>query len=171
MKKFVFGLMFLGVASLVCSQEIKRESQEIVLEGVTVSSPNFSYLASVQDKNTPQVVVGLERKAASFNLKESPIYNKMDKAYEVFFSNNKGRIVATYDNKGKILSSFEKFGDVVLPVTVRNTVYESYPDWKINSNTYLVSYYRDKSVKKTYHFQIVKDNLKKNLKLTMKARK
>ncbi|MGB5665969.1 MAG: hypothetical protein WBM53_03905 [Maribacter sp.] len=169
MKKVVFGLLFLGLASLGYCQEPKSEAQQVALEGVTVISPNFSYLTSVQDENTPATVRVLERKAASFNLKKSPIYNQIDEAYEVFFSNSKGRIVATYDNDGKILSSFEKFGDVVLPVPVRNTIFESYPNWKINSNAYAVSYYRDKGVKKTYHFQISKEDLKQNLKLTLKG--
>lgn len=164
MKKVVFGIFFLGFASLTYSQEV-------VLEGVTVTSPNFSYLSSVQDENTPANVAVLERKVASFNLQESPVFNKIDKAYEVFFSNSKGRIVATYDDEGKILSSFEKFEDVVLPTSIRNTIYQSYPDWKMNSNTYVVSYYHDKSVKKTYHFQILKNDTKKNLKLTLKASK
>lgn len=169
MKKALFGLLFLGLASLAFSQEPKSEAQEVALEGVTVTSPNFTYLTSVQDNNTPANVKVLERKAASYDLKESPIYNKVAEAYEVFFSNSKGRILATYDNDGKILSAFEKFGDVVLPVPVRNTIFEEYPDWKVNSNAYAVTYYRDKGVKKTYHFQISKNAKKRNLKLTLKG--
>ena len=158
-------MLLLGFASLLYSQEPKAVVQGVELEGVTVTSPNYRYLAMVQDENTPETVRGLERKAASFNLLESPIYNKIDKAYEVFFSNSKGRIVATYDDEGKILCSYEKFGDVAVPVSIRNTVFESYPDWKMNKNTYLVTYYRNKGVKKTYHFQIEKGNETKNLKL------
>ena len=88
MKKVVFGLLFLGLASLGYCQEPKSEAQQVALEGVTVISPNFSYLTSVQDENTPATVRVLERKAASFNLKKSPIYNQIDEAYEVFFSNS-----------------------------------------------------------------------------------
>ena len=106
MKKWMFGLLILGLASLVYSQEPDKEVCEVVLEGVTVTSPNFAYLATVQDNRTPATVKGLERKAASFNLKESPIYNKIDKAFEVFFSNSKGRIVATYDEEGNITMEY-----------------------------------------------------------------
>ena len=168
MKKMMFGLLFLGLASLVHSQEPDKKTREVVLEGVTVTSPNFAYLATVQDNGTPETVKGLERKAASFNLKESPIYNKIDKAFEVFFSNSKGHIVATYDEEGNILSSFEKFGDVVLPLSIRNTVYEAYPDWTVKKNTYVVTYYHNKGAKKTYHFQIMKGEKTKNLKLKWK---
>ncbi len=169
MRKWVLGFLFLGLASLIYSQQPKKEVREVVLEGVTVTSPNYDYLAMVQDRNTPKTVIGLERKAASFDLKESPVYNKIDKAYEVFFSNSKGRIVATYDDKGKILTSVEKFGNVVAPGPIRNTIYQAYPEWTMSENTYRVTYFHNKRVKKTYHFQISKGDETKNLKVTWKA--
>ena len=169
MRKVLFGFVFLGLASLAFAQEPETEVRRVELEGVIVTSPNFAYLSDVQDETTPETVKRLERKAASYDIKKSPIYNKIDKAYEVFFSNSKGKIVATYDDEGKILTSFEKFKDVVVPVSIRNTVYEAYPDWKMNKNTYLVTYYHNSSVKKTYHFQIENGSEKKNLKLTWKA--
>ena len=167
MRKAVFGLLFLGLASLAYAQDSPQEDvREVVLEGVTLTSPNYDYLAEVQDPEASQTVKKLERKAANFDIKESPVYNKIDKAYEVFFSNSKGKIVATYDEDGKILSAFEKFGDIIVPESIRNTVVQAYPDWKMNSNKYLVTYYHDKGAKKVYHFQIEKDNMKKNLKMT-----
>ena len=167
MRKAVFGLLFLGLASLAYAQDRPQEDvREVVLEGVTLTSPNYDYLAEVQDPEASQTVKKLERKAANFDIKESPVYNKIDKAYEVFFSNSKGKIVATYDEDGKILSAFEKFGDIIVPESIRNTVVQAYPDWKMNSNKYLVTYYHDKGAKKVYHFQIEKDNMKKNLKMT-----
>ena len=169
MRKWIFGMLFLGFASLFYAQETETGVRAVELEGVTITSPNFAYLASVQDKTTPETVKVLERKAASFNLKESPVYNKIDKAYEVFFSNSKGKIVATYDDEGKILSSFEKFTDVKAPTHIRNTVYGAYPEWKMSKNTYLVSYYKDEGVKKTYHFRISKGEETKNLKLVWEA--
>ncbi|MGB5691651.1 MAG: hypothetical protein WBM43_03495 [Flavobacteriaceae bacterium] len=169
MRKWVLGLLFLGLASLVYSQQPQREVNEVILEGVTVTSPNFDYLAMVQDRNTPETVKGLERKAASFVLMESPVYNKIDKAYEVFFSNSKGRIVATYDDGGKIISSVEKFANVVVPGPIRNTVYNAYPEWTMSENTYRVTYFHNKGVKKTYHLQISKGDETKNLKVTWKA--
>ncbi len=167
MRNLVIGLIFLGLASLSYSQERpQKEVREVVLEGVTLTSSNYQYLAEVQDPEASATVKKLERKAANFDIKESPVYNKIDKAYEVFFSNNKGKIVATYDENGKILSAFEKFGDIIVPDPIRNTVYQAYPNWKMNSNTYVVTYYHDKGAKKIYHFQIEKNNKKKNLKMT-----
>ncbi len=169
MKKYAVGLLLAGLTSLGLAQDPEPIVREVALEGVTLVSPNASYLASVQDRATPENVLKLERKAASYNLKESPIYNKIDKAYEVFFSNSKGKIVATYNDDGKIITSYEKFSDVILPPYVRNTVHSAYPGWTMNSNTYLVSYYKNKGVKKIYHFKIEKDGETKSLKMKMKA--
>ena len=166
MKKAMWVILILGCTSFGFAQEPKKETREVVLEEVTVTSPNFTYLNAVQDDQTPVRVRSLERKAASFDLKESPVYNNIEEVYEIFFSNQNGRIVAYYDDEGKILSSFEKFQDIVLPKSIRESVYEAYPDWKVNGNTYVVSYYKDRGVKKTYHFQVEKDRVKKNLKLT-----
>ncbi|MBT8179567.1 MAG: hypothetical protein HKP60_10655 [Eudoraea sp.] len=167
MRKWIFGLLFIGLASLTFAQDRPKEDVRTVeLEGVILTSPNYAYLAEVQDVASSEIVQKLERKVATFDIKESPMYNKIDKAYEVFFSNSKGKIVATYDENGKILSAFEKFGDVVVPDPIRNTVVQAYPDWKMNSNKYLVTYYHDKGAKKVYHFQLEKNNKKKNLKMT-----
>ena len=167
MRKLVFGLILLGFASLTYAQDRpKSDDRTVELEGVVLTAPNYAYLAEVQDEQSSPIVKKLERKAATFNIKESPMYNKIDKAYEVFFSNSKGKIVATYDENGKILSAFEKFGDIVVPDPIRNTVVQAYPDWKMNSNKYLVTYYHDKGAKKVYHFQLEKNNKKKNLKMT-----
>lgn len=168
MKAIVFGMLFLGLTSLGYAQELNKEAnedetQEVVLEGVTVTALNMDYLEKVHDKATPEVVKELEHKAARFKIKGTPIYFSEVGPYEVHFSNSKGNIIATYNRKGKILVSSEKFKDVVLPLEVRNSVYREYPDWKINSNVYLVSYHHNKGVKKIYQFQIGKDNDKRNL--------
>ena len=169
MKKVLLSLLALSITSFGFAQEPKDQVKEIVLEGVTLKPPNFEYLAAVQGPNTPATVKVLERKAAYYDLEESPIYDDSYDAYEVFFSDSDGRIIATYDKNGKILKSYEKFKDIPIPAPVRNTVYQAYPDWKINKYTYVVSYYKDKSIKKTYHFQIENGNKKKNLKMTWKG--
>lgn len=167
MRNIVFGLFLLGLASLTYAQDRPTdEVREVVLEGVTLTSPNYAYLAQVQDPEASLTVKKLEREAASFDIKESPVYNKIDKIYEVFFENTKGKIVATYDENGKILTAFEKFGDIKVPDPIRNTVFQAYPDWKMNTNKYLVTYYHNKGAKKVYHFQLEKGDMKKNLKMT-----
>ena len=172
MKAIVFGMLFLGLTSLGYAQELnneakEEETQEVVLEGVTVTALNMDYLEKVHDEVTPEVVKELEHKAARFKIKGTPIYFSDVGPYEVHFSNSKGNIIATYNRKGKIMVSSEKFKDVASPVVVRNSVYNEYPDWEIKSSVYLVSYHYNKGVKKLYQFQIGKDNYKKNLKIDM----
>ena len=165
MKKILLGLFILGVVNLVFAQEPEYKAQVIELEGVVLKPPNFEYLASVQGKHTPATVKVLERKAAYYDVKESPVYDDSYDAYEVFFSHSDGRVIATYDKDGQIVKSFEKFKDIPVPAPIRNTVYETFPDWTISKHTYVVSYYRNRSIEKTYHFQIRKGKEKKNLKM------
>ena len=169
MKKFVIGIFVLGVLSTVFSQDPEYKAQVIELEGVVLKPPNFEYLASVQSKHTPATVKVLERKAAYYDLKESPVYDDSYDTYEVFFSHSDGRVIATYNKEGQILKSYEKFKDIPIPVPIRNTVQMTYPDWTISKHTYVVSYYRNKSIEKIYHFQIRKDGEKKNLKMEWKG--
>jgi len=167
MKTLLIGLLFLGFTSLTYAQT-NGGIQAEKLDDVVISPLNISYLNTVKDENTPQVARQLENKAGRFDITESPVFDRNFEAYEVIFnenSENKGRIVATYDNKGKILSSMERFKDVALPPAVRNSVYKSYPGWTILNDTYLVSYYENRAVKKTYKLKIKKDNTKKTLRL------
>ena len=167
MRKWMFGFLFIGLASLTFAQDRpKDDGRTVELEGVILTSPNYAYLSEVLNPTSPENIKKLELEVANYNIKESPVYNDIDKAFEVFFSNSKGKIVAVYDENGKILSAFENFGDVMVPVAVRETVFQAYPDWKMNGNNYVVTYYRDKGAKKTYHFQLEKNNKRKNLKLT-----
>lgn len=165
MRKILSVLFILGVLSTIFSQEPGYKAQVIELEGVVLKPPNFEYLASVQNKHTPATVKVLERKAAYYDLEESPVYDDSYDTYEVFFSHSDGRVIATYDKDGRIVKSFEKFKDIPIPTPISNTVLDAYPDWTISKHTYVVSYYRDKSITKTYHFQIKKGRNKKNLKM------
>ncbi|MEZ2414098.1 hypothetical protein ACA086_03985 [Muriicola sp. E247] len=162
MKKTVLSLMLLSIVSAGFAQE---EKEAIELKGVTVSPLNLEYENTVVDKNMPPSVQNLERKAARFDITELDIYNGQFEAYEVFFEQNNGSIIATYDSEGKILQSYERFKDITLPVAVREHIYKSHPGWKIHKDIYIVSYYDDRDVSKVAKVQLVKDGLKKNLKL------
>ncbi len=165
MKKIVLGILAFGISSLLFGQEPVYKAQVIELEGVVLKPPNFEYLASVQGKHTPATVKVLERKAAYYDLEESPVYDDSYDTYEVFFSHSDGRVIATYDKNGQIVKSFEKFKNIPVPAPIRNTIQQAYPDWTISKHTYVVSYYRNRSITKTYHFQIKKGKEKKNLKM------
>jgi hypothetical protein len=167
MKNSILGLFILGFASLSYSQS-ENGIREVQLANVDITPLNISYLNAVANKNAPKKIKHLEDKVARYDITESPVYEKQFDAYEVTFkgaTDNGRRIKATYDSDGKILKSFEKFDNIALPMAIRNTVNKKYPGWTIYSDTYLVSYYDSRDIKKVYKLKIKKDNEKKILKI------
>lgn len=162
MKKTVLSLMLISAISIGLAQE---EKQAIELKGVTVTPLNLDYMYTVVDKNMPPSVQKLERKAAQFDITELDIYNGQFEAYEVFFEQDNGTIIATYDSEGKIMQSYERFKNITLPLAIREHIYKSNPGWTIHKDIYIVSYYDDKDVSKVAKVQLVKDDLKRNLKI------
>lgn len=153
---------------LICAISIgfaQEEERAIELEGVTVSPINLDYMYTVIDKNMPRSVQKLEQKAALFDVTELEIYNGQFEAYEVFFEQPNGSIIATYDEVGKIIQSYERFKDIALPLAIREYIYEKNPGWKIHKDIYVVSYYDNKDVSKIAKVQLLKDGLKRNLKV------
>jgi hypothetical protein len=170
MKNVLFGLLYLGLTSLIYSQEIPTiiDFKEVKLIGVTVTPLNTTYLRKVQDKETPAMVKKLENTAARFDVTEASIYDGHHEGYEVIFKQTSGSIIATYDKNGKIVSSFERFTNLNLPPTIRNNIAKKYPNWIVFKDAYLVSYYVDsKHVKKVYKIRIRKENERKNLRCTV----
>lgn len=126
-------LTILGIQSTTFAQE--------TLPPVTVTSLNYKYLKSVADPNAAQKVNMLERKAASYNVKESDYYDDEFEQYYVSFYLPKGQVLATYDKNGKMLRTAERFSNVVLPASVRTAIVNAYPDWTIAKDVYLVNYH------------------------------
>ncbi|MDE1205923.1 hypothetical protein [Tenacibaculum larymnensis] len=169
MKKFVFGLLFLGLTSLVHSQS-NGIAKNIILEPVTIKPLNLSYLNEVQHKDTPELVKNLENEAARYDITEDPIFDREFEAYEVIFRTKKeggttGLITATYDSNGKIMSSIERYKNILLPKVVRTAILNKYPGWIIHKDVYLVTYRNNSKSKKVFKVQIRKDGKRKNLKL------
>ncbi len=154
--------MLISAISIGFAQE---KEQTIELEGVTLSPLNMDYLYTVVDKNMPLSVQKLERKVALFDITELDIYNGDFEAYEVFFEQNNGSIIATYDSNGKIMESYERFRNISLPAPIREYIYEKNPGWSIHKDIYIVSYFDDKDVSKVAKVQLVKDGMKRNLKI------
>ncbi len=167
MKKLFINLIAMGVITLGYSQEINEEVKELALDEVTVSGLNTTYLHSVNVEEMPPSVDKLEARAARYDVTKSRRFRSSYEAYEVIFTQNNGKIVATYDKDGKILSSFEKFNNIALPPAVRNKIWKDNPGWVIQKDIYMVDYYDDWKVTRTCKIQLVKDGQKKNLKLNL----
>ena len=95
MKKLILSLCTLGIVFMSFAQEPEVPVEVIELEGVVLRPPNFEYLATIQNKNAPATVKVLERKAAYWDVEDSSLASDSFDAYEVFFSNSDGRVIAT----------------------------------------------------------------------------
>lgn len=171
MKKFIFGSIFLGLATLGYSQSSDCGKNAIQLNGVEViGSINQNYLDKVIGGSFSELVNTLEGQAARFKIEQSPSYDdnpiyagRLNKTYDVRFSKLTGEILATYDRDGNIISTSEKYQDLTPPPAVRNSAFRLHPDWIVKNTAYAV-YYNGKDAKKMYKLQLSKDKMKKVLK-------
>jgi hypothetical protein len=121
-----------------------------ILPEVTVVSTNYKYLKSVADQTVAEPVKILERRAAAYDVKSSDFYEDEYDNYFISFYIPQGEILAAYDNNGKILRTVEKFKNIALPVPVRQSVAQRFPQWTISKDAYLVNYYNVEGASKVY---------------------
>ena len=167
MRKLMIGMLFLGLTSLAYGQQTESEAQEVKLAEVTVTAINSDFLLAVQDHQTPAAARALESMAANFNLKESPVYNKLDTAFEITFRNSQGSIYAVYDRDGDMISAFENIKNVSPPQSLRKQISEENPGWTIAKSKYQVTYIRGKEAKRHYKAQLRSGKKKQNLKFEL----
>jgi hypothetical protein len=166
MKKFLLGLLCIGLASPVMAQIIQTEE----LSEVVVYATNYKYLNSLASEDPAAIPVQmLERKVAAFNLEESEYYQDDYDYYQINFFIPDGKILAAYDKDGKILRTIEKFKNVKLPESVNNAVVDRFPGWVVSEDYYLVRYHQDKGVTKTYKLTLVNGDKKVRVKLDDKG--
>ncbi len=171
MKKFVIGLMFLGLASQGFTQEEDKEasSKGVLLTGVTVSPViNSEYLAEVQEGVYSSLVLSLEDQVARFDMAKSPIhriYKVPAKEYKISFRQANALIKAAFDNSGGLLWSFEKYKNIACPENVRNTLITEYGEWKMKSNTYFVHYSKEGELRRVYKIELENGNKKQAIEL------
>ena len=108
MKKFIVGLLVLGLTSPLLAQVPKVEE----LSEVVVTAVNYKYLNATDSKEVAIPVQMLERKVAAFNLEDAEFYQDDSDFYYVSFYIPEGKIVAAYNPDGEILRTIERFEDV-----------------------------------------------------------
>lgn len=151
MKKIVLGLLALGLTTQAFSQIVKTEQ----LSEVTVYATNYKYLNDVNTMEVASVPVQLlERKVASYNVKDSDFYQDDYDLYNITFFIPEGKILAAYDKDGKLLRTAEKFKDINLPTSVKTAVLDRFPEWTITKDVYLVNYKDGRPTKKTYKLKL-----------------
>lgn len=165
MKKLLVGLIVLGLTIQTFAQVKTEKLSEIEILGV-----NYKYLDAVGASEAAVPVKILEKKAASFDLKNSEFYVDEDTDYYVFFSIPQGKILAVYDGEGEIVRTTERFKDIQLPLSVSNAIVGKYPGWKIYGDIYLVTYNRKGRLNKTYKLFLEKDGKRKRVKTDEKGK-
>jgi len=150
----VFGLTIQTFA------QIKTEK----LIEVEVLGVNYKYLNDVGDSEVATPVKILEKKVATFDLKNADFYEDEEQDYNVYFAIPEGKILAVYDGEGEILRTSERFKDISLPLPVANAVVDKYPGWRISGDIYLVTYRRNKCATKMYKLFLEKGEEQKRVK-------
>lgn len=159
MKKILLGLMVIGFAS----QAFCQDPEPIELSEVIVKPVNYRYLDQVDSRLAAVPVKMLERKVASFDIKEQDYYQDDFDYYTVSFFIPEGKIVAVYDQEGNVLRTIEKFKDIKLPGAVMDAIADRFPKWKVVSDVYRVKYNDNSGAKQTYKLRL--ENRDKSMKV------
>ncbi|MGS0524527.1 hypothetical protein ACU8V7_04295 [Zobellia nedashkovskayae] len=166
MKTILISAMLIGGVAIGYSQGTsKKPNLEIAIERAISAPKNIDYLNKVQVGIVSPRVLELQHSVANFNLSKSTLYKVKDKHYIVYFRKTKGLINATFDAKGKILYSMGRFKDVIFPLPVRNTIYNTHPGWYVLGNTYKTTYSLERGAESLYKVMIGKGTLVKRLRI------
>lgn len=166
MKQLKLCIIAFGLITGMSSKLIAQET----LPPVTVTSMNYKYLKSVSDPNAAKNINLLERKAATYNVKESEYYDDDYEQYYISFYLPKGQVLATYDKEGKIIRTAERFSNVVLPSAVRTALRDAYPEWTIAKDVYLVNYHAGSNhISKVYKIVLENEDRRKRVKTDEKG--
>ncbi|WP_299218503.1 nicotinate-nucleotide adenylyltransferase [uncultured Aquimarina sp.] len=157
MKKIVVSLLFLGLTIPSFSQKTEE------LPEVVIIATNYKYLRALDSGDEPLSVDLLQKEVASYDLKNSDVYEDEYELYHVSFYIPDGKILAAYDKNGKVLRTIEKFKNVKLPRNVIEAVTKRFPGWVIAKDVYLVNYHSEKGVTKKYKLRL--QNGKKRIKV------
>lgn len=156
----------LALGALVLS--LQTTAQQTLPE-ITVMAVRYKYLSAVGGKDLAQPVRMLERKAASYNVKNTDYYEDDYDTYFVSFYIPEGEILAAYDKDGKLLRTAEKYKDVAVPDAVRSAVAARFPNWGIAKDVYLVNYHQETGATKTYKLTLQNGDERIKVKLNEKG--
>lgn len=151
MKKFLIGLLIMGLANPIFSQITKPEE----LSEVTVYATNYKYLSNANSKEVVSIPVKLlEEMVATYDLKSADFYQDEYDEYIISFYIPEGKVLAAYDKEGKLLRTAERFKDINLPKGIKESIAVRFPGWTITKNIYLVTYYDNKGMNKKFKLKL-----------------
>ena len=157
--------LFLLIAVIIMAFSITPQAQGQTLPEVIVFARNYKYMRDVNSKDAAQPVKLLERKAASYDVKNSEFYEDDYDNYFITFYLPSGYILAVYDQNGKLLHTAERYKNVALPEAVKKAVAARYPNWSITNDIYRVTY--DNTADSKMEYKLVLMNGSKRLRVKL----
>ena len=151
MRKFLIGFFVIGLTTQLFAQVIKTEK----LSEVVVVAVNYKYLNQVDYKEAAVPVELLQRKVASYDIKNADFYDDDYDYYTVSFYIPEGKVLAAYDRDGNILRTVERYKDIALPKDVAGAIAKRFPGWTISKDIYLVNYHDAKGANKKYKVTLI----------------
>jgi len=165
MKKLLLGFLALGLTTQMYAQVVTEEQ----LSEVIVVATNYKYLNDVSRDVESVPVQLLQDKVATYDLKNSELYQDEYDTYEITFFIPEGRILAAYDKDGNIIRTIEKFQDIALPKNVSKAVAKRFPGWAISKDVYLVHYSDQTGASKKYKITLSNGDKRMKVKLDEKG--
>lgn len=165
MKKILIGALLSGLVSFGYAQRSEIDFQGFNYLEFKWEPINNDYLQKVADGSKSLRVKAMEQKVSGYKYLESPFYDARSLQAGITFRRNNDFIEAVFDRRGNLLKTYEEYKDLMLPLTVRNSIYKSYPGWNIEADTYKVVYNRGTMAEKFYKVRLEKDHFKKVLKI------
>jgi len=162
MKKIILGLLIIGLTSQVFSQVVH-------LPEIEITAINYKYLSAVDSDDIDLDVKMLQKRAATFDFKNSDMYTDEDQEFDVKFYIPDGTMLVAYDKSGEIIRTIERFKNVRLPVMVRNSISKKYPEWGLKKDVYRVTYTKDQC-KKIYKVILEKEDKVLRVKIDEKGK-
>lgn len=150
MKKIILSLFVIGLTIPSFAQKTEQLSE------VFITATNYKYLSKVDSKAVSVPVDLLERKVATYDLKNSDFYQDEYDLYYISFYIPNGKVLAAYDKDGNVIRTVEKFKGTNLPLPIYESVLIRFPGWAIVKDVYLVNYHHKKGVTKKYKLKLEK---------------
>lgn len=161
MKKLMIGLLAFGVTAQTFAQEPAFEQ----LSEIYLVATNYKYLDQVDAFGTDNDIKQIQRKIATYDIKNEDVYQDEYDSYSVSFYIPNGKILASYDKDGKILRTAERFKKTNLPEAVRAAIATRFPRWTVYKDIYLVNYHEKAGVKRRYKLTLENGDQRINVKL------
>ncbi|WP_224482862.1 hypothetical protein [Robertkochia aurantiaca] len=158
-----------AVIAFLLTGAIYAQETAVELEDVTVSAINDQFLRLVNDDYTPEVAKEVQLQAAMYDLFRNAQYRISARPLTFAeFTCSNGSMYTNFNHDGKIVSCRERYKDVVLPLSIREMVFEDHDGWSLEKNQYQSFFKNDELIKREYQVSLVRGKEKKTMTIDLK---